>query len=133
MHGAIEGLARERLLMNGAVRIAVEEAADVVFKLADTRRRGADQQPGELLVVEPGTALDRVHEMALDGVVRGERDVVAALHHARAAALAEQTLHRDGHVEIGTRLLGVQCGEKARTAGAEDQDVGLKGSHCARV
>ena len=46
--------------------------------------------------VEPLAALDGVHEVALDRVGRGERDVVAALDHARAAALAEQTLHRDG-------------------------------------
>ena len=45
--------------------------------------------------VQPLAALDRVHEVALDRVARRERDVVAALHHARAAAFAEQALHRD--------------------------------------
>ena len=70
-----------------------------------------------------------VHEMPLDRVGRRERDVVAALHHAGAAAFAEQALHRDGDVELGPRLLGVQRREQARAAGAEDQDVGVESLH----
>ena len=91
------------------------------------------QQPRELLVVEPVAALDRVHEMALDRVARRERDVVAALHHARAAAFAEQALHRDGDVESRDwRCLRVQRREQPRAAGAEDQDVGVEPVHpCA--
>jgi hypothetical protein len=53
-----------------------------------------------------------------------ERDVVAALHHARAAGLAEQPLHRDGYVELRRRILRMQRGEQPRAAGAEDEDIG---------
>ena len=54
--------------MDRAVGIAVEEAAERIFQLADAHRRRRYQQPGEVLVVEPAAALDRVHEMALDRV-----------------------------------------------------------------
>ena len=40
VHGAVEGLPGERLLMHGAVGIAVEEAADLVLQLADAIGRG---------------------------------------------------------------------------------------------
>ena len=38
VHGAVEGLPGERLLVHGAVGIAVEEAADLVLQLADAHR-----------------------------------------------------------------------------------------------
>ena len=57
------------------------------------------QRPGQVLVGQPLAALDGVHEVALDRVAGIERDVVAALHHARAAALAEQALGGDRDVE----------------------------------
>ena len=66
VHGAVEGLPGERLLMHGAVGIAVEEAADLVFQFADANGRGRDQEPRQLLLVEPAAALDGVHEMPLD-------------------------------------------------------------------
>ncbi len=100
---AVEGLARKSLLMDGAVRVAVEEAAELVLELADAR----------------------VHEMTLDRIVLGERDVVAALHHAGAAAFAEQALDRDGDVEIRIGLLGMQRREQPGPAGAEDENVRL--------
>src|SRR6185312_1138798 len=111
--------------------IAVEEAAEVGLELADALRRSLDQQPGQVLIVEPAAAFDRVHEMALDRIVRRQRDVVAALHHARAAAFAEQALDRDGDVEIGVGLLGVQRREQPGAAGAEDEDVGFERVHAA--
>ena len=129
VHGAVEGLPGEGLLVHGAVGIAVEEAAELGLQFADALRRGLHQQPGEVLIVEPAAALDRVHEMALDRILRRQRDVVAALHHAGAAAFAEQALHRDGDVEIGIGLLGVQRREQAGAAGAEDEDVGFEGVH----
>ncbi len=67
--------------------------------------------------------------MALDRIAFGERDVVAALDHARAAALAEQALHGHRDRELGRRLLRMQRGEQAGTAGAEDEDVGLQPLH----
>jgi hypothetical protein len=67
--------------------------------------------------------------MALDRVAGGERDVVAALHHARAAALAEQALDRDRDRELRRGLVRVQRGEQPRAAGAEDQDVGRELEH----
>ena len=101
VHGAVEGLAGERLLVDGAVGIAVEEAAELVLELVDALDRDRDERPREVLVGQPLAAFDRVHEVALDRILRGERDVVAALHHARAAALAEQAFHRDGDRERG--------------------------------
>ena len=124
VHGAVEGLAGERLLVDGAVGIAVEEAAELVLELVHALDRLGHQRPGEVLVGQPLAALDRVHEVTLDRVARGERDVVAALDHARAAALAEQALDRHGDRELGSRLVRMQRREQARAAGAEDEDVG---------
>src|SRR5690606_35065420 len=87
---AVERLARERLLVDRAAGHAIEEAAGLVLELVDALHRERDELPRELLARQPLAALDRVHEMALDGVLGGERDVEAALHHASAAALAEQ-------------------------------------------
>ena len=39
VHGAVEGLAREGLLMHRAVGIAIEEAAELVFELTDALDR----------------------------------------------------------------------------------------------
>ena len=111
VHGAVEGLPGKGLLMHGAVRIAVEEAAELGFQFTNAFRRRAHQKPSEVLVVEPAAALDRVHEMALDRILGRERDIVAALHHAGAAAFSEQAFHRDGDVKIGIGFLGVQRGE----------------------
>src|SRR6202041_3504077 len=55
-----------------------------------------------------------------------KRNVVAALHHAGAAAFAEQPLADDGDVEIGVGLQGVQRRKEAGAAGAQDQNVGLE-------
>ena len=129
VHGAVEGLPGEGLLVHGAVGIAVEEAAELGLQLADAPRRGLHQQPGQLLVVEPAAALDGVHEMALDRILRRQRDVVAALHHAGAAAFAEQALHRDGDVQIGIGLFRMQRGEQPGAAGAEDKNVGFERLH----
>ncbi len=132
VHGAVEGLSGERLLVDRAVGIAVEETAELVLQLADARARLVDQQPCEVLIVQPGAAVDRVHEMALDGIARRQRHVVAALHHARAAAFAEQALDRDGDVEIGIGALRVQRGEQSRAPGTENQDVGIEPVHASR-
>ena len=126
MHGAVEGLPGEGLLVHGAVGIAVEEAAEFGLQFADAARRGLDQQPGEILVVEPAAAFDGVHEMPLDRVRGRQRDVVAALHHAGAAAFAEQAFDRDGDVEFGIGFFRVQRGEQPGAAGAEDQNVGFE-------
>ena len=69
--------------------------------------------------------------MALDRILLRERDVVAPLDHAGAAALAEQALDRDRDVECRRGLVGVQRGEQAGAAGTEDQDVGGEAPHFA--
>jgi len=125
VHGAVEGLPGEGLLVDRAVRIAVEEAAELVFQLADAFHCERHQLPGELLVGQPLATLDGVHEVALDRVARRERHVVAALHHARAAALAEQALDRDCDRQLGRRLVRVQRGEQSGAARAENQDVAV--------
>ena len=71
VHGAIEGLAGERLAVQRAVGIAVEEAADLVFQFLHALDRFGDQRPGQFLVRQPFAAFDGVHEMALD---RSRRD-----------------------------------------------------------
>ena len=126
MHGAIECLAGEGLAVERAVGIAIEEAADLVFQFLHALDRLGDQRPGQFLVRQPFAAFDGVHEMALDGVAGIERDVVAALHHAGAAAFAEQPLADDGDVEIGIGLQGVQRRKQPGAAGAQDQNVGLE-------
>ena len=126
MHGAIEGLAGERLAVQRAVRIAIEEATNLVFQFVHALDRGGDQRPRESLVRQPLAAFDRVHEMALDRVAGIERHVVAALHHAGAAAFAEQALAHDSDVEIGIGLVRMQRGKQPGAAGAEDQNVGLE-------
>ena len=126
VHGAIEGLAGEGLAVQRAVGIAVEETADLVFQLAHALDRSRNQRPRQLLMRQPFAAFDRVHEMALDRIAGIERDVVAALHHAGAAAFAEQALARHGDVEIGIGFECVERGEQPGAAGAEDQNVGLQ-------
>ncbi len=116
VHGAVEGLPGKGFLVHGAVGIAVEVAAELVFELADALDGHVDQGPGKLLVRQPFTALDRVHEMALDRVLGGERNVVAALHHARAAAFAEKALHRDSDRKVRVALVCVQRGKQPRPA-----------------
>src|SRR5262245_3353181 len=48
--GAVERLAGERLLMQGAVGIAVEETADLVLELVHPLDRARDELPGEILI-----------------------------------------------------------------------------------
>ena len=124
VHGAIEALAGKRLLVEGPVRIAVEEAPDLVLELTDALDRALDQPPRQILPGQPFAADDGIHEVAFDGVLRSDRDVVAPLHHACAAGLAEQPLdrHRDLGVRVG--LLRVQRGEQPGPARAQDEDVG---------
>jgi hypothetical protein len=122
--GAVEGLSRESLLVDRAVRVAVEEAAPAILELTDALLRDGHERPGEVLVVQPGAAMDGVHEVALGGILRREGHIVAALHHAGAAGFAEQALHRDGDAEIGGGGFRVQRAEQPGAAGAEDEDVG---------
>src|SRR5579863_7871260 len=126
VHGAIEGLPGEGLAVQRAVRIAVEETADLIFQFAHPLDRGRDQRPGQFLMRQPFAAFDRVHEMALDRIAGIERDVITALHHAGAAAFAKETLAHHRDVEIGIGFEGMQRREQAGAAGAEDQNVGLE-------
>src|SRR5262249_22927755 len=64
VYGSVEGLARERLSVQRPVRIAIEEATDFVLELSHALDRLCHQNPGELLVRQPLSALDGVHEMA---------------------------------------------------------------------
>ena len=70
VHGAVEGLPGKGLLMHGAVGIAVEEAAELGLQLADAARRGLTSSQARSWSIEPAAALDGVHEMALDRILR---------------------------------------------------------------
>ena len=129
VHGAVEGLPGERLLVDRAVGVAVEEAAELVLELVDPLDRAVDERPREILVGQPLAAFDRVHEMALDRIARRERDVVAALDHPRAAAFAEQALDGDRDVQRRVRGVRVQRREESGAAGAEDQEIGAQAAH----
>ena len=96
MHGAVESLTGEWFLVNGTVGVAVEEATVFVFQLMHARDGELAQRPCDALVRQPLAALDGVHKMLLHRIAAAERGVVAALHHARAAAFAEQPFGRDG-------------------------------------
>ena len=133
VHGAIGGLAGEGLMMEGAVGVAVEKTADLVFQLLHAGHRGLAKPPGHRLVRQPLAAFDRVHEMPLDRIAWPERYVVAALHHARAAAFAEQSLDRDGHPKIGRRLHRMQRRKESCPAGTDDQNVGIKPLHVHQI
>ena len=126
VHGAIERLPGERLLVDRAVGVAVEEAAELVLELMDALDRDVHERPCEFLVGQPFAAFYRVHEMALDRIADGERDVVAALHHARAAAFAEQALGGDRHPQRRVGLMRMQRREQAGSAGAQDQNIGVE-------
>jgi hypothetical protein len=123
VNGAVEALAGERFLMDRAIGIAVEEAADAVLKLDDSVGRIVHEGPGELLVVEELAAFDRVVEMLVEGISRVENAVVTALHHPRATGLADEAFHGDD--DAGGRISGrdVKRGEHACTAGSEDEHV----------
>src|SRR6185295_6709595 len=130
VHRAVESLSGKGFLVHAAVGIAIEETTEFVFKLADPDLGLGDELPCQVLIVEPLAALDRVHEMPLDGIAGRQRDVVSALHHPRAAALAEQPLHRHRHIERWRGLLRMQGREQSRAARAENQDIGVDAAEC---
>ena len=63
--------------------------------------------------------------MAFDAVARQHGGVVAALDHARTAALAQQPFDRDGDAQVGIGLQRVQGRKQTGTTGTENQDIGL--------
>ncbi len=134
--GAVEALAGEGFLVDRAVGVAVEEAADAVFQFDNAVGRIVDEGPGEFLVVQKLPAGDGVVEVLVEGVGGIEDAVVAALDHAGATRLADETFHGDD--DAGLRVGGgyVERSEHAGAAGAEDQDVAgevIKGEHVAET
>src|SRR5262245_5633111 len=89
VHGAIKGLASKSLAMQRPVRVTIEETTDLVLQLLYALDSLAHERPGHVLVGQPFATFDGIHEVTLDGVAWIERDVVAALDHARAAAFPE--------------------------------------------
>src|SRR5437899_472840 len=100
MHSTVEGLSCERFLMNGAVRIAVEQAADAILQFDDPLGSLFHKSPGERLIVDPTTPRHGIAKMLVKGIRRVEHAVIAALHHPCAAALPEQAFHRNDDPEI---------------------------------
>ena len=95
VHRAVKSLSGKCFLMDRAISIAIKQTPELVLELAHAFHRARHQGPREVLIGQPRAAFDRVHEVTLDRIFGGKRDVVAALDHARAAALAEQSLHCD--------------------------------------
>ena len=86
VHRSVEALAGEGFLVDRAVLVSVEKTAAHGFEPLHAAGRAAHERPGEFLIVNPRPALQGVEKMVLHRVGFGEGDVVAALHHARAAA-----------------------------------------------
>ena len=127
VHRPVRRLPGKGLVVQRAVRVAIKEAADFVLQLVDTLNRQLAKPPGHVLIRQPFAADHRVHEVALHCVARPGRDIISALHHARAAGFADQPFHRDGDLRIGCGLLRMQGAKQSRTARAEDQDVRVVG------
>ena len=124
VHGTVCGLSGKRFLVERSVFIAVEKAADLVFKLVDADYCLLAQAPRHVLVRQPFAAIDRVHEMALNGIATAECNIVAALHHTCATAFADQPLYgnRDP-CTFGGRLLCMKCRKKSGPSRTKDQDI----------
>ena len=126
VHGAVGRLAGKRLLMQRPIGIAVKETPNLILQFTDAHHSLLAQPPCHVLVGQPLAAMDRVHEMPLDRIATTKRHVVAALHHPRAAAFADQPLDGDGDPRaVGRGLLGVKRGKETRATGAEDQNVSV--------
>jgi hypothetical protein len=61
--------------------------------------------------------------MTFDGVAGAEGDVIAALHHARATALSNESLDRDRNLGCGRSLLCVKGREQSGASRPNNQDV----------
>src|SRR6266850_827035 len=66
VHRAVERLPGEGLLVNAAVGIAVEEAAELVFQLPDSFNGQSHQLPGEILIGKPLAALAEDQDVRVD-------------------------------------------------------------------
>ena len=99
VHGAVGRLTREGFLMQRAIRVAVKETSDLILQLADAHHGFFAKAPRHVLVGQPLAALDRVHEMPFDTVAVAQCHIIAALHHAGAAAFSDQPF--DGNCDFG--------------------------------
>src|SRR5262249_39991614 len=125
VHRAVVRLAGERLLMDASRRVAVEEASVTRLELQHAPGRLGHEAPDHLLIVDPPTAVQRVHEMRFERVGWGHHRVVAALPHTGAARATEKALDDDDDRQRGRRVGGVRRGGEAGAARPEDQDVSL--------
>jgi hypothetical protein len=103
VHRPVEGLSGKCLLVHASIGCAIEQASHPVLEFAHDPRRLADERPREVLIIEKPAAADRILEVSLDGVVFAEHDVVAALDHPSAAALAEHALRNEKNFASGAR------------------------------
>src|SRR5207247_4791886 len=115
--------ARKCLLMDAPVWPAVEQTADFVFQLPDDARSIFHQGPGQLLVVEKSPPFDGVFEVRLDRVLWIEHDVIAALDHPSAAALAEHAFGDQRDVEGAVAPESVERRHQSCASRAENEDV----------
>ena len=119
-------LAGERLLVDAAVGVPVEEAAVARLQLEHAAGRLLHERPRQLLVVDPAAAVQGVEQVGLERVAGAEHRVVAALDHAGAAGAAEQALHRHRDRQVRRVIGRVQGGAEPGAARAQDQDVGVE-------
>ena len=94
MNGAVEALAGKGFLVDGPVRVAVEEAPVLRLHLFDPARGHGHQRPGQVLIIDELPAFQGVDKMFLEGIGRVQDHVVPSLDHARTSAFADD---RFGH------------------------------------
>ena len=82
-----------------------------------------DQQPGQFLVVDKPSASNGVFEVPFEGILWVEDRVVAALHHAGAAALANLALGDNHDIQTGVFPVGVQGRHQPGSTAADNQNV----------
>ncbi len=125
MYGAAEVLRRERLLVDRAVGVAVEEAAHPCLQLVDNAGSVLNERPRQLLIVDVPAALERVGVVQIERVARVEHGIVAALHHDGATGPADDPLAHERDAQAGVPVESVEHAHKPGAAAADHRDVCL--------
>jgi hypothetical protein len=125
----VGGVAAERTLVDGAVRVTVERHAEVFELVHDLRGFAAHEFDG-VLVAQVVRALDGVEHVPVPVVLAhvAQRGADAALG-GHGVRTGREDFRQHGDVQAGFRQL--QCGAQAGTAGADDHHVEVAGRNCS--